>query len=148
MKELLIAGLLTASCTCASATARQALMLHLGDNTEVVYFLDDQPIVSLDRESMTVTTRTGSRTLPMGNVKKWTVGMVESNVTEIEALQPTILVNGGTVSIVGPQRLHAAIFNLEGTMLSAADGTEIEFNPGPGIFIVKINSNTYKIAVR
>ena len=132
----------------AHADTMQALKLHMDDGTDVVYFLNDKPKVSFENQEMIVTTSADSKRLPMEKVSKWTFSMEESDVADLKVDNPRILINADTVTIVSPQNVQAVIFDMNGIEIGAAEGYTITFTPGPGVFIIKINTKTYKIAVR
>lgn len=136
------------SCVHAFSQPKQALILHVKDGTQIVYFMEDRPKVTLESQEMTVTSDAGKRQLPMEDVSRWTFGMEESAVADITTDQTRIQINGETLHVIAPVKIEASIFDLNGTLLCSGHGEKLTFTPGQGVFIIKINTKTYKIAIR
>lgn len=152
MKKLFLgAALLSIAMSCPAET-KQALTLHMTTGAAVVYFLDTEPSIGFEGQNMVVTVQDESTPIPMQNVDHWEIGMAEhSSVGALrsDASDVTIRVDGSTLSVNGAADGTCwSVYSVSGVAVKTGCSGDEAVTLAPGVYIVTVANNSYKIAIR
>lgn len=133
-----------------------ALMLHLVSNRQVVFMLDEKPVITFRGDELVLSTHLSEVSYQSVHVNKFTYIFVDSNEIErMEEPRCLITLQGETLSAIGLEpNSKIGVYTVDGNLISTAiadkkgAATVILPNQSAKVFIVKTSAANFKISQR
>lgn len=141
-KPILIALVLAAL---TASAQEKSLRIVLGNGTQEIYSLQQTPSVTFGNGTMKVATASVSADYPVAEIVSMDFVDKPAGVVEATDSEVRYIFDGNTFECPGHD---ITVYSLAGMAVAAATGSVAMDNLAAGVYIVKVNNQIIKIAVK